>query len=301
MKKLLMTVTAAASVFALTACNAGGDSNEIIVETNTGNITQEEFYGELKDRFGELVLKEMVYNKVLSDKYTVTEEEVDERVNDLKERFGEKFDATIQQYGYSDVEQLKNDIRSNILKEKAATENVEVTEEEMKDAYARMSSEVQASHILVDDLATAEEALEKLNNGEDFAAVAKQYSKDPGSAVKGGDLGYFGAGMMVPEFEDAAFSLEVGEISEPIQSDFGFHIIKVTDKREKENANVQPYEDMKEQIRQSLMNEQANPNAVDEIVQGANVKINDEQFKDIFSSEDQNVEEETTEEEKAAE
>lgn len=75
----------------------------------------------------------------------------------------------------------------------------------------------------------AEDLVKRLRTGEDFAALAKEFSDDPGSAAEGGDLGLFGKGMMVPEFEDAAFALANGEISGPVRSPFGFHIIQVTE------------------------------------------------------------------------
>lgn len=90
-------------------------------------------------------------------------------------------------------------------------------------------------------LALAEELRQRIVDGEDFAAIAEEYSDDPGSAASGGDLGWFGRGMMVPAFEEAAFSLEVGEISEPIKSDFGYHIIEVLDRdaeRPKDEATL---------------------------------------------------------------
>jgi parvulin-like peptidyl-prolyl isomerase len=89
---------------------------------------------------------------------------------------------------------------------------------------------VKASHILVDTKEQADLLKTKINNGESFEALAKKYSKCP-SGENGGDLGYFERGQMVPEFEDAAFSLPVGKISEPIHTQFGWHIIKVLDKK----------------------------------------------------------------------
>ena len=93
-----------------------------------------------------------------------------------------------------------------------------------------MTTEVRASHILV---ATEEEAnnlRNKIINGKNFADVAAEYSNCP-SGANGGDLGYFGRGMMVKPFEDAAFELEVGELSQPVQTQFGWHLIEVTDKK----------------------------------------------------------------------
>ena len=100
--------------------------------------------------------------------------------------------------------------------------------------------EVRASHILINQYGNSqknkEEAMKlynQLKNGADFDKLAQEFSKDPGSAAKGGDLGWFSKGMMVPEFEKAAFSGKVGEIQEPVETQFGYHIIKVTDKSDK--------------------------------------------------------------------
>jgi len=91
--------------------------------------------------------------------------------------------------------------------------------------------EVRASHILVSTETEAKKLLEKIRKGEDFAALAKKYSRDTGSALKGGDLGYITTGTMLEPFEKAAFSLKVGQVSGMVQSPFGYHVIKVTDSR----------------------------------------------------------------------
>ena len=92
--------------------------------------------------------------------------------------------------------------------------------------------EVHAKHILVESEADAKKVIERLKGGEDFAKVAGEVSKDPGS--KGGDLGWFTKERMVPEFADAAFKLDAGQLSEPVKSKFGYHVIKVEGKRQKE-------------------------------------------------------------------
>jgi foldase protein PrsA len=94
--------------------------------------------------------------------------------------------------------------------------------------------EVKVSHILVTSEALARELLARVKKGENFSSLARKYSQDPGSAVKGGDLGYITTGNMLPSFEKAVFSLKIGEISDVVTTNFGYHIIKVTDSRLRE-------------------------------------------------------------------
>ena len=104
--------------------------------------------------------------------------------------------------------------------------------------------EVRARHILVESEDKAKEVLKKLKTGGDFAALAKEVSKDPG-ASDGGALGYFSKDQMVPEFAEAAFKLDKGKISDPVKTQFGWHIIKAEDKRERP---VPTYDQVKDQI-----------------------------------------------------
>lgn len=89
-----------------------------------------------------------------------------------------------------------------------------------------MVDKIKCTHILVEKQSQALAILDRLKKGEKFADLAKELSTDRGSGKRGGDLGYFGRGMMVKPFEQAAFSLSVGQISEPVKSEFGYHIIK---------------------------------------------------------------------------
>jgi peptidyl-prolyl cis-trans isomerase C len=114
-----------------------------------------------------------------------------------------------------------------------------MTPEAMKKVYDEAvkqmgtEQEVRARHILVPTEEEAKAVLAEIKKGTDFAELAKQKSKDPGAAAEGGDLGYFSKEQMVPEFADAAFKLEKGQVSEPVKTQFGWHIIKVEDKRTK--------------------------------------------------------------------
>ncbi|MEO1544434.1 MAG: peptidylprolyl isomerase [Pseudomonadota bacterium] len=124
----------------------------------------------------------------------------------------------------------------------------------------KQEEEVKARHILVETEDEARDILEKVNRGEDFEKLAKENSKDPGSKVNGGLLGYFGRGQMVPQFEDAAFKSDVGDVSQPVQSRFGWHIIKVEDKRKKP---LPTFDAVKDRILNSMILQQAQAKAQD--------------------------------------
>lgn len=294
MKKLIVAVALSASIFTLSACN-NADS-DVVVESSAGDITKDEFYEELKNRYGEGVLKELVTTKVLEDKYEVSDKDIDSEIEGMKEMYGDQYDMVIQQ-NFGDEESLRNVIKISLLQEQAAAEDVEISEEEIKARYERQKTEIDAQHILVADEETAKEVEEKLDKGEDFAELAKEYSTD-GSAQEGGKLGYFSAGQMVKEFEDAAYSMEPGEISEPIKTQYGYHIIKVNDVREKE-GEIEKYEDVKEDIRRQLVSEKVDMTAlqekVDGIIKDAKVDIKIKEFEDMFKQEEQKEQEEPKE------
>ena len=152
-----------------------------------------------------------------------------------------------------------NDIKEQILTQTIMQElfaGLAVTDEEAKEFYRKnpdkfvLEETVDARHILVDEKEEAEMICKKLKDGEmSFADAAAAYSKCP-SKEKGGDLGYFKRGMMVKEFEDAAFLLPLHVCSEPVKSQFGYHIIEVTDRTEK---GMLPLEEVQEKIKEQLL------------------------------------------------
>lgn len=277
MKKWTVAMSAAA-MLALSACNNG---SEVVVETKEGNITKEELYNEMKERYGKDVLRDLVHEKVLSKKFKVTDKEIDQEIENLKEMYGVQYDLAVQQSG---EEAIRNMVKLDLLRQKAAMEDIKVTDEELKKYYNEYKPKVKASHILVDDEKTAKEIKAKLDKGEDFAKLAKQYSKDTGSAQNGGDLGWFGPGKMVEEFEKAAYTLNVGEISNPVKTQFGYHIIKVTDKEKKKS-----FDEMKEEIEYEVKKSKLDTSKVqsklDELMKDANVDIKDKALKDALKSE----------------
>jgi len=135
-----------------------------------------------------------------------------------------------------------------------------ITEAEAKTFYDTQvaatpaQEEVKARHILVESEEKAKEIYEKIAHGADFLKMANQFSKDQGSKEDGGDLGYFARGRMVPQFEEAAFKLQKGEVSLPVQSQFGWHLIKVEDKRQR---SAPPFDKIKDRIMATLIHRRA--------------------------------------------
>jgi peptidyl-prolyl cis-trans isomerase C len=154
-----------------------------------------------------------------------------------------------------------------------------VTDEAAKKIYdekigqVKPEQEIHARHILVGTEAEAKEVAERLKKGEDFATVAKEKSKDANS--EGGDLGFFTRGTMLKPFEDAAFALEVGQISEPVQTQFGWHIIKVEEKRDQP---LPTFDQVKEAIIAQLVQQKAQE-VVTGLRDGAKIEVVDPELK----------------------
>lgn len=284
MKKSFVALTAAATILGLAACNNDGNSadSKTIVETDAGNITQNDLYEMMKDQVGDQAIRELVDEKVLSSKFKVSKKEIDNEIETLKDSYGaQSVETAMSENG---EKTFRNAVKINLLRKKAATADIKVSDKELKEAYKAKKPELKASHILVKDEKTAQEVEKKLKDGEDFAKLAKEYSQD-GSAQSGGDLGYFKSGQMVAEFEEAAQKLKVGEISDPVKTQYGYHIIKLTDKKE-----VPSFDKMKDELEQevklSKINENDMENAVNKILKEENVEVKDKDLKDAINLED---------------
>lgn len=167
----------------------------------------------------------------------VTDEEIAEQRELLVEQAGgeEALQQVIESANVSD-EELQANLRDQVIQNKITSQLAEgVDAAAIEDAYendpqGRYGPKVEVRHILTERRAEAREAIERIESGEDFGEVASEVSIDPGSAQNGGDLGEIGRGATVPPFEEAAFNAEVGELVGPVRSDFGFHVLEVTDK-----------------------------------------------------------------------
>ncbi|MFB5251840.1 peptidylprolyl isomerase PrsA [Bacillus mycoides] len=274
MKKAMLAL-AATSVIALSACGTPSSSDKIVT-SKAGDITKEEFYTQMKTQAGKQVLNNMVMEKVLIKNYKVDDKEVDKKFDEMKKQVGDQFDTLMKQQGLKE-ETVKNGVRASLAQEQAIEKTI--TDKELKENY---KPEIKASHILVKDEATAKKVKEELGQGKSFEELAKQYSDDTGSKEKGGDLGYFTAGKMVKEFEDAAFKMKKDEVSEPVKSQFGYHIIKVTDIKEQK-----PFDEVKGDIKKDLVQKKAQDaqfmnDLMMKEIKKADVKVDDKDLKDLF-------------------
>ncbi|HYN00788.1 MAG TPA: peptidyl-prolyl cis-trans isomerase [Aestuariivirgaceae bacterium] len=173
-----------------------------------------------------------------------------------------------------------------------ATIKPSVTDEEVKAAYdkeaskVKVSERVRARHILVQTEKEAKDVLARLNKGEKFEDIAKQVSLD-GSKDYGGDLGYFSAEEMVPEFSKAAFALKIGDISEPVKTDYGWHVIKLEDRKQ---GGAQPFDQVKAGIKAVLMRKKVQE-AVSELRKQAKIEIMDPDLKKLQEIGEKKIEE----------
>lgn len=242
-----------------------GKGGETVASVNGEKITKDDLYALMEPSSGKAALDQLITNKLVEQEadnqnVTVTSEDEDKELAEVKKNFGteEEFQAALQQYGMT-LDDLKRQMLPQAQMRKLLADKLKVTDEDIKKYYdenkASFASEeqVKASHILVATKEEADAIKKELNNGGDFAAIAKEKSTDTGSGAQGGDLGFFGKGAMVPEFEKVAFELKPGQISEPVKSEFGFHIIKVI---EHKPASTPTLEEKKAEIKTMLEGQQ---------------------------------------------
>jgi peptidyl-prolyl cis-trans isomerase C len=231
-----------------------------------------------RDRVLRAVLDQLIGYRLLvqesaARKSAITDAQIDARMDQIRSQFPseEVFTQQLQQRKTT-LAELREDTRRSMqitaMLQAELDAKTAVTPEQVNDFYAKnpaafeQGERVKASHILVRVQANAEPAerekarekaaglLADLKAGKDFASLAAQHSDDPGSGAQGGDLGFFQRGQMVPPFEAAAFALPVGQTSDLVLSDFGFHIIRVTDRQP---GRTQPFEEVKADIEQYLV------------------------------------------------
>ncbi len=194
---------------------------------------------------------------------TVSDEDVDARVAEARGNFDsdEAFGTALEEAGFADEAQLRQTVRDTDTVQAvidALREEVEVSDEEVEAYYNENQAQFEAPgqvcarHILVETEEEAQNILQELEGGADFAEIAQERSTDPGSGAQGGDLGCFTQDRMVAPFAEAAFAASVDEVVGPVETQFGYHLIKVYERRE---AGAQPLDEVRDAVRQGLQEE----------------------------------------------
>lgn len=238
-------------------------TDKTVASVGGEKIKEAELQDTLVKNYGAETVDQLITDKIVeleADKegIKITDKEIQKEIDTLAESYGGE-DALKEQLeaSGSSLASLKQDIVVYLHTKKLVEPRITVTDDEIsayfeenKDTFAQ-EEQVEASHILVEDKKTAEKVEKELAAGGDFAELATKYSTDAGTKEKGGSLGYFGKGNMVKEFEDVAFNMDVNKVSDPVKTEYGYHIIKVTGKKEAKKANL---EDSKSEIKEALLN-----------------------------------------------
>ena len=311
MKKKFVGALALASTFALAACSNG--SSENVATTKYGNVTKDEFVTAMKDTVGEQTLQRLVLTKVLEGSIEDAKSlktAADEEVAKLVAQYGGEpgLLAALQQSGITSVDAYRQTLYLNKLMTEAVKKAANFSEEDIKAYYDAWEPKITVQHILIaaksdasDEEKSAaktkaEELIKQLKDGADFAELAKANSADTGTAAKGGQIGPFKRSDMVPEFSTAAYDLKNdGDITEtPVQTRFGYHIIKLVSKEEKK-----PFDEMEEQMEKEMLDAKLKDSAylhqtMVDLVKAADVKITDESLQNALKNFLQAADSETT-------
>lgn len=285
----VITGAAVTWLFSFGLAGATGES-DVVVTVNGQPISREAFYTRMEQEAGNRVLDQMISEALILsyDKVKVSDAEINSELSRIKGNYSNEADflQALARYDLS-MERLLLEIRMSLVLRKLASEGVTVSDDEIKAFFEQNKEslgkpeEVRASHILVDSKEEADKIVAQLKKDGDFASLAKQYSKDPGTANAGGDLGYITRNdQIVPEFKAAVFAMKVGEISEPVKTQFGYHVIKVTDKSPAQPAN---FDAQKEYIKAQLIEEKSRSydDVIAQLRKEAKIQVNWDRYKNL--------------------
>ncbi len=237
--------------------------NKIAAQHKTAE--QKKIFQQQKKEIQKTILDDLINKKLYEQEaekmnIEVTDKEVDKEIESTKKRFPSEsaFNKALKDANFT-MDDLKEFIKNSLLTKRVnekVTGKITITDKEVKDYFDKNSTQfkdpeqVKVSHILVKTEDEAKSIKSEIDSGAiTFEDAAKKYSTDPGTKDKGGDLGFVQKGQMAPEFETAAFGLAIGVISDPVKTQFGYHLIKVFEKKE---ARQKTFDEVKSSIEQML-------------------------------------------------
>ncbi|MBV8150152.1 MAG: peptidylprolyl isomerase [Candidatus Eremiobacteraeota bacterium] len=289
-RRVAALVAAALFSLGLAACSSGSGT---IATVNGQKIAKADFDKKLessqagKGTLNQLIQADLIDQYAKDHNLQVSDAEVNAKVDAIKARYPNgQFDQIVKQQGLTEAD-VRNIFRQQVILEKAVAPKVHVTDADIKTYFDKNRAvydkpeQVRARHILVPDLKTAETVEAKLKSGAKFEDLARQFSTDPASKEKGGELGWFGHNQMVKPFDQAAFSLPIGKISQPVKSPFGYHIIQVEEKKPAVKATLANSADV---VRQQLVQQQQQqqiPLFLQQLRSQTKIEVMDPRFADL--------------------
>ena len=276
MKKIGKVLLVSLLIVSLAGCGKVAklkNGEEVVAKTKSGSITAEDVYEILKEKYGNDILVNLIDEKIFGDKYNEgMTDYVNEQVEEIEKRasqYGLSLTQYLQSTGYDSLDDLKESFKLTHKRNQAVYEVIDksITDDEIKEYYdEEVVTDIDCKHILISvdttndmtdeekeqadtkALNTAKEVIEKLNNGENWDDLAKEYSSDESNKNNGGELGYFNKGDMVQPFEEAAYKLKKGKYTtEPVKTTYGYHIIYKVDEKKKDSLKS-----MKQEIIETL-------------------------------------------------
>ena len=215
--------------------------NNTMATINGKAISRQEFYKILEEKngsqvLGEMILKSLVEQEARKAGVRVSNEEIETEIAAIRQNFQNDYCLTcIMQYGMT-LDQFKEETRYSLLLEKLRTQHILVSDTEMQEYYEQhkdsyvIPAQYRVAHIMVSQKQVAEDILKQLKDGKDFAALAKSKSEDTESKNSGGELGYFDEDSLPEIFSEEVLKLKVGQNSGIIKSEYGYHIVRLTEK-----------------------------------------------------------------------
>lgn len=292
--RVVAALASAGLSLSLAACSGAGASGGDVAAVNGQKISRADFDRRLeggpagKSTLTQLVQQVLVDQYARDKKIDVSNDEVGKKENEIKAKYPPgQFESILKQQGLTE-DDVHTILRQQLVIEKAVAPQVKVTDTDVKAYYDKnhalldQPEQVRARHILVADQKTANDVEAKLKNGAKFEELAKQFSTDPSSKDKGGELGFFGKGQMVAPFQEAAFAAPVGKVTAPVKSPFGYHIIQVEEKKPALKATLANSRGKIEtQLKQQQQAQQI-PAFLAQLRTGAKIDVYDDRLKDAF-------------------
>jgi foldase protein PrsA len=281
---------------ALLAGCSNGNGGASIASVNGENISKTQLDSKLEDSAASKQVLNTIVQGMLIDQYAkdnnivISQADIDKKEAEIKSKYpAGQFEQILKAQNLTEKD-VQDILRQQLVLEAAVGKNVKITDAQIKDYFDKnhqtldKPEQVRAKHILVADPKTAAMVEQQLKSGGDFAALAKKYSTDPSTKDKGGELGFFQKGQMVPAFQAAAFKQPIGVVGPPVKSPFGYHIIVVEERKPATTATLASAHD---QIASTLRDQQDQtqiPEFLQNLRNKAKIVVFDDRFASAFPS-----------------